>query len=169
MMYKCIIIFICLLAASPVQSAVSLSNSAVEDESNSNSFAQTNKSLDSKLPLNQVQSGSDSLNNLMQVSFGLFVIILLITAAAWFTRRFGNFQIAAKGNLRVIGGLPLGSRERVVLIQVGSEQIVLGVAPGRVEKIHVLESPVPIEESGSLAKSNFAIRLSEVIKGYKGK
>jgi len=168
-MVKHIIYLIFVLAANPVQSAISPSNNTVADESNSKSINHEKNPLKSKLPLNQAQSGSDSLSNLMKVSFGLFVIILLITAAAWFTRRFGNFQIAAKGNLRVIGGLPLGARERVVLIQVGSEQIVLGVAPGRVEKIHVLESPVPIEESSSLAKSNFAIRLSEVIKGYKGK
>ena len=49
MMVKRIIFLICILAASPVQSAVSLLNSAVEDESKSKSFAQTNKSLDSKL------------------------------------------------------------------------------------------------------------------------
>ena len=168
-MYKRIVILICILATSPVQSAISTSDNIVESDGNSKSAIQSNKSLDSKLPLKQVQSGSDSLSNLMQVSFGLFVIILLITAAAWFTRRFGNFQIAAKGNLRIIGGLPLGSRERVVLIQVGTEQIVLGVAPGRVDKIHVLENPVPIEESSPLAKSHFAMRLSEVIKGYRGK
>ena len=164
-----IIFLIWFLMATPAQSAISPSNNVVEDESNAKSAIQKNKSQNSKLPINQVQSGSDSLSNLMQVTFGLFVIILLITAVAWFIRRFGNFQIAAKGNLRIIGGLPLGARERVVLIQVGSEQIVLGVAPGRIEKIHVLENLVPIEESSQLVKSHLAMRLSEVIKGYKGK
>jgi len=160
---------LCIFVANPVQSAVSSPDGAVDSQTITMPAVNQNTLFAKKPLVAPVQSGSDSLSNLIQVSFGLFVVIVLIVAIAWFTRRFGNLQVAAKGNLRIVGGLPLGARERVVLIQVGSEQIVLGVAPGRVEKIHVLENLIPIEESHSLSKNSFAIKLSEVIKGYKGK
>ncbi len=168
-MHKYILFLLCVFIANPAMSDVLSLNTANDTGEHSKSPIYSKNFPDSTSRSDQSLPATDSLSNLMQVTFGLFVIILLIVAAAWFTRKFGNFQVAAKGNLRVVGGLPLGARERVVLIQVGSEQIVLGVAPGRISKIHVLENPVPIEPGNEFSKSNFALKLSDIVKGYKGK
>jgi len=168
-MTKHIFYLLCILASNPVQSAVTPADSS-DDQQNTTVPSTINNTLfGSKPPVAPVQTGADPFSNLIQVSVGLFVVIGLIVAIAWFTRRFGNLQVAGKGHLRVVGGLTLGAKERVVLIQVGSEQIVLGVAPGRVEKIHVLENLIPVEDSHSLSKNSFAVKLSDLIKGYTGK
>ena len=65
---------------------------------------------------------------------------------AWFAKKMNRFHSAADGSLKVIGGLSMGSRERIVLLQVGEEQLLLGVSPGRISKLHVLGTP--LEESG---------------------
>jgi flagellar protein FliO/FliZ len=44
----------------------------------------------------------------------------------------------------VLADLPLGQKERAVLIRVGTKQILLGVAPGRVSTLHVLSEPVEL-------------------------
>lgn len=45
--------------------------------------------------------------------------------------------------LRVIATLPLGQRERVLVVQAGDEQILLGVTAQRIERLHVLATPLP--------------------------
>jgi len=102
-----------------------------------------------------------------QVLFGLVVVLGAIGVAAWMLRRFGNLQTSAGGALRVLGGLPLGTRERAVLIQVGDTQILVGVAPGRVQTLHVLERPVPAAAAAVPAAASFSERLAQAIKGVR--
>ena len=84
--------------------------------------------------------------SLIQTTLGLLVVLAVIGGAAWAFKRFGNFQTGVQGKLKVIGGISLGSRERVVLLQVGSEQLVVGVAPGSIQTLHVLSETLPVEE-----------------------
>ena len=105
---------------------------------------------------------------IVQVTLGLFVVLLIIAAAAWFTRRFGHFQATAGGTLKIVGGLHLGARERLVVVQVGDQQLLLGVAPGRVSTLHVLSNPLDhsdanIHRSQSVPGS-FRDKLNAVLK-----
>ena len=108
---------------------------------------------------------SDALGwgGLAQVGGGLLLVIALIGFLAWLLRRLGRVQGGAAGGLRVLGGLSLGARERVVLIQVGGRQLLLGVAPGRVQTLHVLDEPLPEAHSG-----NFAANLKAALQGEGG-
>ncbi len=108
----------------------------------------------------------------LQVFLGLFLVVGLIIALAWVARRFGRFNVAGAGALRILGGLSMGQRERVVLIQVGEQQILLGVAPGRVQTLHVLTQPITssaantgLDRGGASGSGpRFAERLSAVLK-----
>jgi flagellar protein FliO/FliZ len=44
----------------------------------------------------------------------------------------------------VLADVPLGQKERAVLLKVGATQILLGVAPGRVNTLHVLSEPIEL-------------------------
>ena len=72
---------------------------------------------------------------LLQMGFGLFLVLALILVSAWLVRRMGRFQSGTGSPLRVIGGLSMGARERVVLIQAGNTQLLVGVAPGRIQTL----------------------------------
>ncbi|WP_172600428.1 FliO/MopB family protein [Sulfurivermis fontis] len=63
----------------------------------------------------------------------------------------------------MLGGVPVGQRERVVLIQVGNKQLLLGVAPGRVQTLHVLDEPINVTAVPSGGES-FAERLTAALK-----
>ncbi len=78
----------------------------------------------------------------LQLLLGLVLVLAAIVTVAWLARRALQLRPGMHGQLRVLGGLPVGGRERVVLVQVGATQIVLGVAPGRVQMLHVLEQPL---------------------------
>jgi flagellar protein FliO/FliZ len=78
----------------------------------------------------------------MQSFAGLVIVIGLILILAMLFRRFGDQGLGAPGNMRVIGGLNVGQRERLVLVQVGEKQILLGVAPGSVRSVMAFDEPL---------------------------
>lgn len=98
----------------------------------------------------------------MQSVTALFIVLASVIALAWVMRRFGRLQSSAKGALQMIDGMALSTRERIVLVQVGDTQILLGVAPGRVEAVHVLDKPV-VTGGQEEVTGNFAARLREVL------
>lgn len=105
------------------------------------------------------------LPQLLQVTFGLLLVLAVIGAVAWLARRFGQFQVNGRSHLRIIGGLQLGTRERIVLIQVGEQQLLIGVAPGHVEKLLVLETPIDVDTALTQPVAGvFAKRLAELIR-----
>src|SRR5690606_39085440 len=99
---------------------------------------------------------------------GLVAVLAAILGLAWLLRRFGNFSRLAPGSLRVLAAVSLGGRERAVLLQAGGKQLVLGVAPGRVETLCVLENSdiVPVEPGmpADKAEASFAERLNEMMR-----
>ena len=99
---------------------------------------------------------------LMQSVTGLVIVLASVVGLAWMMRRLGRLQSSAGGALKMIDGMALSTRERIVLVQVGDTQILLGVAPGRVEAVHVLDKPVPVKK-GEEMTGNFAMRLREVL------
>ena len=85
-------------------------------------------------------------------------------------RRAGGLHGQAGGTLRILGGLSLGTREKLVLVKVGETQLLLGVAPGQVRKLHVLDTPIAqesLKDSGS--EKNEAVGFSDRLKTALGK
>jgi flagellar protein FliO/FliZ len=79
---------------------------------------------------------------LTQLVLGLLVVILCIVALAWFAKKMNRFHSVTNDSLKIISGISMGSRERIVLLQVGKEQLLVGVSPGRINKLHVLNSSI---------------------------
>ena len=100
---------------------------------------------------------------MLQFLAGLGVVVLCIIGLAWLLKRAGGLQASARGALRVVDGVALSTRERLVLVQVGEQQVLLGVAPGRVNAVHVLEQPVSTDAVDEAPSESFAARLREVI------
>ena len=100
----------------------------------------------------------------MQVFSALAIVLVCVIGLAWMMRRFGRLQSSANGVLRMIDGMALSTRERMVLVQVGDTQVLLGVAPGRVEALHVLGEPLSV----NVEKSTAGVRFSERFKDALG-
>ena len=81
-------------------------------------------------------------SGLLSVTLALLGVLAAIFALAWFARRMRTLGDHTGGSLEVLATLPLGPKERAVLLKVGGAQILLGVAPGRVDTLHVLDQPI---------------------------
>lgn len=101
--------------------------------------------------------------NLLQWTGGLLIVLLLILAAAWLLKRFGSFTTAHAGQLKVLGGLSVGAREKVVLIKAGTRHLLLGVAPNQVQTLHVFESG-EIQDPVASEPGDFASSLRGVMQ-----
>ena len=81
-----------------------------------------------------------------QVIASLALVIGLLFGALWIMRRVDGVGQAVGGQMRVVSSLGLGQRERAVLVSVGDQQILLGVAPGRVAALHVFDEPAVAQD-----------------------
>jgi len=74
----------------------------------------------------------------IRMVLGLAVVLALLGATAWVSRRFRVGAGLRGGLIEVVSGLSLGARERVVLIRVGGDQVLVGVSPSGMRTLHVL-------------------------------
>ncbi len=71
----------------------------------------------------------------MQTIFALVLVLALLAALAWAAKRYGPRMAGNSANLRMIGALNIGGRERIMVIEVGDQWIVVGASPGRVNAL----------------------------------
>ena len=100
----------------------------------------------------------------LQMVLGLLLVLAVIFGLAWLIRRMGQFTAPVSGQLRVLGGVSVGQREKVVVVQIADTQLVVGVAPGQVNTLHVFDKPV-LTTDGRPASESFASRLQAALKG----
>ncbi len=105
-----------------------------------------------------------AVDDVLQVGLGLVLVVVAIVVAAALVRRFFRLTPGAQGRLRVVCGLTMGSRERIVLLQVGEVQLLLGVSPGRIQTLHVLEQPLEGIELGGPGGLSFREQLKHALK-----
>jgi flagellar protein FliO/FliZ len=84
---------------------------------------------------------SSGLTGLVQVISGLAIVLAAIAAVAWLLRRIGPLGQSAGHLIKVVATLPVSTKERLVLIEIQGEWLLLGVAPGRVSMLHRLDKP----------------------------
>lgn len=104
----------------------------------------------------------------LQVFFALLLVLLLIGIGAWLLRRMGGLGLHNGGAMQVLSAVSIGQHERVVLMQVGDVQLLLGVAAGQVRTLHVFNEPVIDASAGHTARESFAERLQTVLGRGKG-
>jgi len=112
---------------------------------------------------------SDAGIGLVKMTVGLLFVLALIFASAWFFRRFGNFAMSPNSTVKIVAGISIGHRERVIVIQAGEEQVLVGVTPGRIEALHVLNKPILTENDDTPVSNNFAEKLQAAMKQWKSK
>jgi flagellar protein FliO/FliZ len=69
---------------------------------------------------------------MLQTLFALCLVLAMLAGLAWLLKRINPRGMGGSANLRVVSALSLGGRERVLVVEVGEQWIVVGAAPGRV-------------------------------------
>jgi flagellar protein FliO/FliZ len=82
---------------------------------------------------------------LLQATLGLALVLGLIVAVAWVAKRFAPGAVRGGMPLTIVASQAVGQRERVVVVEVADQWLVIGVAPGRVSPLTTLpKGAVPV-------------------------
>ena len=105
-----------------------------------------------------------STSALLETLLGLFIVLACIAFLAWLLRRTGRFQSTANGEMKIITSLALGPRERAVLLQIGEQQILIGVTSQNVQTLHILDTPVSTITVNSSSNTTFAEKFQQIMQ-----
>ena len=100
-------------------------------------------------------------------SLGLLVVLCLFFVCLWFMRKMGALPMSSKQNMKVISGLSLGMREKLVLVKVGDKQLLLGVTSNRIDNLLVLEGDEQLfqDNKEGQIESEFSKKLKQLMAG----
>ncbi|MGY0632991.1 flagellar biosynthetic protein FliO [Luteimonas sp. A478] len=91
----------------------------------------------------QIGSHAPSTPGLGGAVVALLLVLALIVGLSWLLKRMPGGGLRPADGLRVVASIPLGTRERAAVVQVGGEQLLLGIGSGGVRTLHVLPQPLP--------------------------
>jgi flagellar protein FliO/FliZ len=101
-------------------------------------------------PAATVSSGS-----VLQVVLSLLLVLAAVVMVAWVLKRINLPKQGSGNTLKVISGVAVGQRERVVLVEVNDTWLVVGVAPGQVNALHTMPKGVlPFASNTSTGDNN---------------
>ena len=103
--------------------------------------------------------------SLMQTTFALLFVLALVVGGAWFLKRFGPKNLGgAGGTVKLVGSLSLGTRERILVVEVGEQWIVVGASPGRMNALATMPRQENAEAvPATLQTANFAEWFKQTI------
>ena len=111
-----------------------------------------------------------SSSSIAQIIFSLLLVLAAIVLVAWTLRRMNMVKQGAGNHLKVLGGIAVGQRERVVLVEIKDTWLVVGVGPGQIRTLHTMPKQEAGDPDNDLSNSRsggnpnkFAAVLSSVL------
>lgn len=100
----------------------------------------------------------------LQASLALLLILGLLFGTAWLARKLSGGKGFGQGGMKIIGGVALGPRERIVLVEVGDSWLVIGIVPGQIRTLHQLPkgSSMDVEPTVGTTEAPFAQWLKSI-------
>ena len=101
---------------------------------------------------------------LIKITLGLAFILLLIFVLAWVMKKMQLTPQSGQQMIKIVSAISVGTRDRIALVEVGDEQILVGLTPGRIQKLHTMSSPVQQANGVSVQSHGFSERFSRLMK-----
>jgi flagellar protein FliO/FliZ len=118
-------------------------------------------------------SSSSSAGSLLQTTLALAFVLALLVGLAWLLKRYGPKSMGSSSAVRLVGSLSVGARERILVVEVGEQWIVVGASPGRMNALATMPRQQQDEIAGNAAPglpgANFAEWFKQTIEKRNGK
>lgn len=103
-------------------------------------------------------------SSVVQAFVGLLIIVGLLLLAAFFMRRIYGGRPFGQGPMKLLGGIAVGNRERILLVEVQDTWLIIGLAPGQIRTLHTLpKGELPQGATGLPGTQPFAHWLNQVM------
>lgn len=90
----------------------------------------------------------------LSVFMSLLLVVGVIFMLGYLMRRF-NVTQTGTGQMQVVASIMAGARERIVVIQVGEEQHLVGITAQNINHLARLETPITPDAAGENLKNKF--------------
>lgn len=91
----------------------------------------------------------------------LVLVIGVILALAWVLKRMKVPSLVNQQGLKIVRQIPVGTKERIAIVQAGEEQFLVGITSQSIQLISKLEQPL---DEAEMAQPAFASQLSKLMK-----
>lgn len=112
----------------------------------------------------EANGGISAAAHLTQMIGGLVIVIIAIVVLGWILRRTQGGLSRGSQTIELVAVRSVGTRERLMLVQVGDEQVLIGVAPSGMRTLHTLREPVSVEEATT---PDFSSALRRAVSGRR--
>jgi len=125
-------------------------------------------------PANVLASQAPSAaGSLVQTILSLGFVIALLVGLAWLLKRFGPKHITGGTRVKLVGALSVGARERILVVEVGEQWIVVGASPGRMNALATMPrqevDDADLAGAQPMPGANFAEWFKQTIEKRNGK
>ncbi|MDR1351044.1 MAG: flagellar biosynthetic protein FliO [Zoogloeaceae bacterium] len=102
-----------------------------------------------------------------QASLALAFIVGLLFLLAFLGRKFLGGKGFGQGGLKLLGGVALGPRERIVLVEAGESLLVVGIVPGQIRTLHCMpKSEAHLEDAQNAPPRPLAQGFTQVLQKF---
>lgn len=103
-----------------------------------------------------------------QMFMALILVLGLIVLCVWLMRRFNGLAFVNRSPIKVLSSMPVGTRERILLVAVGEQQLLVGVTPSQIQTLHVLPEPLRLDVPEPMkTPGGFQARLLDALQGKR--
>jgi flagellar protein FliO/FliZ len=92
---------------------------------------------------------------LLQIFLGLIAVLALMGVAAWLFKKMGPVNTGNKIPVKIVGGVSVGNRERIMVVEVADQWIVVGVTANQINTLSTMPKQEKlVEETQTAAIEN---------------
>ncbi len=131
--------------------------------------AEFESQIDDPSTRNAALSSGIQTDYIVQVILSLMVVVGVIVLLSFMVKKLNLQSRTGAGAVRVLSVVPIGAKDKLLLVEVGEEQLLLGSSPGSVTKLHKLEAPIEMDAKtgASPEQGSFLSVLSSVRRGQQ--
>ena len=109
----------------------------------------------------QVGQHAAAAPSLFGAVLALLAVLALVIGLGWLLKRMPGSGFRQNDQLRLVASTAVGAKERLVVVEVAGQQLLLGVTAGGITRLHTLPEPLPAAPAPQLPR--FAEMFSEML------
>lgn len=101
--------------------------------------------------------------SITRMIIGLAIVLLIMAVIAWAMKKTMRGKLGQQNTIRIVDGVSVGTRERVMVLEVADRWLVVGVAVGQVTQIANLPAGTRQPETEQTLDSKTQADFSQVL------
>lgn len=83
------------------------------------------------------------INDYTHIALNLLGVIILMVIAVYILKKLKVSKHPNAKQIKIINTVPIGSKERIILVEVNNTVLLLGATPNHIETLYVFNEPEP--------------------------